>query len=159
MKPWSEVVLAKSSGGLELARHASAEASRPAASVGGGGKPLGSAGISWRREGRLAPRIGSALRSSSGRAALVPGGDVVGFAPSASTRVTVLRETVVPSEATPSRGSARAAKELSNPAPAPGGSPPVRRNTVGRLGVRRGVYTRKEMSTAGSQPGIRESNP
>jgi hypothetical protein len=119
---WSQAVHASRRSWPERARRASAGAPRPAASVCGGGRSLGAAESSWRRGGWLASGIGSALRTSSGRAVLFPGGEVVGFAPRASKGGAVLRETVVPSEATPSRGSLRVAQEPLNPAPAPGGS-------------------------------------
>jgi hypothetical protein len=119
---WSQAVHASRRSWPERARRASAGAPRPAASVCGGGRSLGAAEPSWRRIGWLASGIGSALRTSSGRAVLFPGGEVVGFAPRALKGGAVLRETVVPSEATPSKGSLRVAQEPLNPAPAPGGS-------------------------------------
>jgi hypothetical protein len=133
---WPEVELATRPGGPELSRHASAEGPHPATSVGGGGTPLGSAAPSWRQEGCLAPKLGCALRSTSGRAPLIPVGEVAGFAPCASNTVRLLRETVVPSDATPSRGWLRVAQQPSNPAAGDGRRLRRRRSAANRCALR-----------------------
>jgi hypothetical protein len=130
--PWCEVVLPRRPGGPEPSRHASAEGPRPAASVGRGERPLGSAGPSWRRKRCLAPKIDHALRSPSGRAPLIPVGEVAGFAACASNTVGLLRETVVPSVATPSRGLLRVAQQPSNPAAGAGRRLRRRRSAANR---------------------------
>lgn len=115
------MVLAMEPGSPELSRYASAGGPHPAASVGSGGRSPGSSGSLRRREGRLAPRIASALRASRALTPLVSSGEVARFATWASNAREVLRETLLPSTATPLRECLRVAKESSNPATAPVG--------------------------------------